>query len=453
MALIPILIVVILFALLFSVIILVKSAKNKSSSLKKGDVVQKKGRAAVIKEAEKRLIKDPRDINALETLGKLYFQEENWDSAAGIYKTLYDLSGVHPEIDGLNAAKKMGISYYKSGKVDEAQSAFMMAGKKDPNDFDVNFYLGKVFLDKNIYDKAAACLKKCKILNPENTELSGLIASTLFKQSKFRECLPFYKQALDVDPGNKEILFNMAMAMAESGLGDKALKVFVHLRPDPVYGPQSCLEAGKLHEKVKNTTAAIQDYEIASKLPAVPDQIKLQIKYRCGNCYISMNDIPKALVCYNQILDINPNYKDVAGLVSRYSELNQNKNLKTYLLAGTSDFVALCRKLIPLFNPNSVIQVEDVVVETQSVEISCVVTNNKNETKQLFRFYRVQSQIGDVYVREFHSKMRDMKCDIGYCITQAEFSDAAHRYVEGRPLDLIEKDKLTKLLKQITVMN
>jgi len=453
MALIPVLIVVILFALLFSIIILVKSAKSKPQSSRKTDAVQRKGRTAVIKEAEKRLMRDPRNADALETLGKLYFQEENWGSAAGIYKTLYDLSGVHPDINEVEAAKKMGICYYKSGKIDEAQSAFMMAGKKEPNDFDVNYYLGRVFLDKNVFDKAAVCFKKCKIMNPDNTELSGLIAFALFKQSKYRECLPFFKQALDIDPGNKEILFNMAVAMAECGMGDKALKVFVHLRPDPVFGPQSCLEAGKLHEKIKNTTAAIQDYEIANKLPAVPDQIKLQIKYRCGNCYISMNDIPKALVCYNQILDVNPNYKDVAGLVSRYSELNQNKNLKTYLLAGTSDFVALCRKIIPLFNPNSNIQIEDVVVENQSVEISCIVTNNKNETKQLFRFYRVQSQIGDVYVREFHSKMRDLKCDIGYCITQAEFSDAAHRYVEGRPLDLIEKDKLTKMLKKVTMMN
>jgi hypothetical protein len=31
------------------------------------------------------------------------------------------------------------------------------------------------------------------------------------------------------------------------------------------------------------------------------------------------------------------------------------------------------------------------------------------------------------------------------------FSDSAHKYTEGRPIDLIEKEQLTKLLKKINL--
>jgi hypothetical protein len=60
--------------------------------------------------------------------------------------------------------------------------------------------------------------------------------------------------------------------------------------------------------------------------------------------------------------------------------------------------------------------------------------------------------MGDIYVREFHTKLRDTKCDLGLCVTMGSFSDSAHKYIEGRPIDLIEKDQLTKLLKKINLL-
>lgn len=454
MVVIAILIVVIVFALFFSILILVKHAKHKDmSSGKVAASAKKKGNSAVIREVEKRLAKDPRDIPALQTLASCYYESEMWDKAAGVYKTLNELSGVHPEIDYIETAKLAGKCFYNAGNIEAAQPFFILAGKKAPDDFDINYYMGKILFDKGVYDKAAACFKKCKILNQENMEMAECIAMSLFKAARFRDSLPFFKQALDFKPGNKEIIYNMAVAMSDSGMGDKALKLFMHLRPDPVFGPQSCFEAGKLHERIKNLPAAIQDYEIGMKLPSVPDQLLLQIKYRCGNAYIAVNNIQKALECFNQILNVSPNYKDVESLVSRYSELNQNKNLKTYLMAGNSEFVALCRKMVTGFHAQSVVKIDDVTVNTDNVEIIATVQNSKVEMKEIFRFYRSQTAVGDFHVREFHSKMRDSKCDSGYCITMGEFSDGAHKFAEGRPLDLIEKGELNKMLKRVTMFN
>ena len=83
---------------------------------------------------------------------------------------------------------------------------------------------------------------------------------------------------------------------------DKALKVFVHLRPDPQYGAMSCLEAGKMHERFKDYASAIGDYEIALKLSNVPDNILVQIKYHIANDYIATNNIPKGLAVLKAFL-------------------------------------------------------------------------------------------------------------------------------------------------------
>lgn len=425
--------------------------KHKNSSLI--EKVHKKGKSALVKEAEKKLVKDPHNIPALETIGEIYYQDKNWEKVWGVYKTLYDLSAAHIEIDVAKSTLRMGLSAFYQNRIEDAVNVLMVTIKKDPDNFEANLVLGKVLLQKNIIDKAAYCLKKAKTLMPENNEVNALLGKCLFKMQKYRESLQFIKQALEESPDNKELLYDMAVAMSECGLSEKALKIFIHLRPDPEFGPLSCLEAGKMHERVKDFQNAIKDYEIALRHQNMNEQLAIQIKYRLGNTYIAMNNISQGLVYLKQVQMMKAGYKDTDSLVSRYAELNQNKNLQIYLLSGTSDFVALCRKLISVFFKESFVKIEDIQVTSGFVEIVCNAENVKWESKQIFRFYRTQNIIGDLYIREFHGKIRDTKCDNGVCVTVGSFSESAHRFVEGRPLTLVEKDELTKMLKKITAMN
>ncbi|MBO4546889.1 MAG: restriction endonuclease, partial [Treponema sp.] len=59
--------------------------------------------------------------------------------------------------------------------------------------------------------------------------------------------------------------------------------------------------------------------------------------------------------------------------------------------------------------------------------------------------------VGELFVRDFHAKIKDKKVDRGYCVTPGTFSEEAHKYVEGRPIDLIEKTQLMALLKKVTL--
>lgn len=447
---ISVLIAVIVAALFIIILMAVISAKNKEPK-KASDVINKKGRSAVIKEAEKKLAHDPHNVPSLQQLGELYFSEKNWEKAWSVYKTLYDISAAHVEVDQTKASLRMGIAAYQLGKIDDAVNALMIAMKKDSANYDIAYYLGMALLKKGVYDKAIYCLKRAHEINPAASAVNEPLGFAFFNLQKYKEALPFLKRVLDEHPENKEVMFDMAVAMTETGYGDKSLKIFMHLRPDPVFGAKSCLEAGRLHEKTKAFEAAIQDYEIGMKLENVDQQVMLQIKYRCANCYIAQKNISKGLTLLKQIQNVHPSFKDVNALVSRYSELNQNSNLQTYLLSGTSDFVALCRKFIQTFYPNAFVKIEDVSVQSECVEILCTVEAGKWSDKELFRFYRTGNVVGDIYIRDFHSKIRDVKCDKGVCVTMGTFSESAHKFIEGRPVDFIEKEQLVKILKKINM--
>jgi len=451
---ISVLIAIVIAAFLVVMIMLVRNLKkeNRKAANNVQEKIQKKGKSTILKEAQKKLSKDPHNIQALMAVGDICFSEKNWEKVYGAYKTLYELSSAHSEIDVAKVTLRMGISAQQLGKPEEALNALMLSYKKDPDSIECNFCLGKVLYEKEIYDKAIACLKKVKIAKPDNQEANLLIGNSLFKMHKFRESLTFFKSVLDESPDNKEVLYNMAMAMTEVGYGEKALKLFMHLRPDPQYGPQSCLEAGKMHEKVKNYQAAIQDYDIAFKLQNVPEQVLIQIKYRAASSYIALNDIPKALAMLKQIQTMKAGYKDVEALIACYSELNQNKNLQVYLMSGTSEFIALCRKFISTYYKDAFVKVEDVAVESDSVDIRVDIEHPRWTAKQLFRFYRSQSTISDIFIRECHSKMRDTKCDKALCVTMGFFSESAHKFVEGRPIDLMEKEALSRILQKINII-
>ncbi len=431
----------------FATILILISGKKSSHS--KSNLKQK-NRATIIRECTKKLAHNPHNVQALKPLAELYYSEHLWDKALPLYDTLSNIASRHPEIEIGETNLKQGICLVKLGKAQEATQKLIIALKSNPTSYEANLFLGKSLFKLNNFEKAIPLLKKALSLNPEASGVYQPLGLACYKAHMFKEAIQYLRRALDENPEDKEALYTLADSMQECGFGDKALKIFSHLRPDPKFGAQSSLSSGIIHTKMQQLDKAAQDFEIGLKLPDIPQDIYLELNYRLAACYFRLNKISLGLDCLNKIQAIVPIYKDVSQLISRYKELNQNSNLQIYLTSGTSDFVALCRNLVKSFHSKSFVKIIDVSVITDSIEILCEVENSKWEDKELFRFYRNSGSIGELYIRDFHGKIRDTKCDKGFCITSGIFSDEAHKYIDGRPIDLIEKPQLLKMLKSIS---
>ena len=208
--LIPVLISITVAVVLITIILILSSAKRNAKDTRADKVastVQKKGMSAVVKEYEKKLAHDPHNVEALTGLGSVYYNDGNWDKVWSIYKTLFDLSSAHTEIDVAEVTRKWGIAGYYLKKYDEAINALMFSIKKEPDSFETNFFLGSTLVEKQTYDKAAYCFKKCKIIQPENSDVNKQLGLCLFKSQKYRDSLAYLKKALDVEPENKELLY------------------------------------------------------------------------------------------------------------------------------------------------------------------------------------------------------------------------------------------------------
>ena len=436
---------------LFIIIAVVAVATVAMTGLKGRETlsVGKKNKAAAIREATKRLAQNPNDSAALLTVGDIYFQDQDWEKAYASYAPLLDqMSGRIPS-EQFEISLRYGISAMKTDRFVEAKKGLLLAKNINPNHFEINYNLGYIYYIQKEYEKAVPFLRKALITQPDNVMALKYLGYTLQSLRKYQEALPSLKKVLDVQPDNKEALFAMGECFYEVGSNDQALKIFTHLRVSPEIGSRASLYAGLIRMRANQLDKAIEDFEIGLKHDSIPLDIMNELRYNLAAARIKTQDLQKALVQLKEIQTVSPGYKDVASLIMRYQELNQNKNLHTYLMSGQSEFVGLCRRIVSRFFPNAKVKILDISVLATYTDIVAEIDTPKWADLVIFRFFRSQGSVGELVLRDFHGRIKEMKAGKGICMTAGTFTEEARRFTEGRPMDLFDKNRLNKVLNAI----
>jgi tetratricopeptide (TPR) repeat protein len=409
-----------------------------------------KGRDAIIRDANKRLAQNSHDLQALTALGNLYYKEEAWDEALKIYTMLVEIAPGHQDANVFEINLRYGLSALKKGVQNEAYKGLSIARSIRQDNFEVNFNLGVLEFQKKGYEKAIQLLQQARAQDPENPAVLRYLGHAFFKLKKYKEAMNFIRKAIEVAPDDKESLYTLAECYYDANQVDQALKIFTHLRPDPVMGPSACLFAGTINMNQHQMDRAILDFEIGLKHQSIKPDILLELKYRLATLFLKQQEIGKALVHLKDIQSINASYKDVNILIGKYQELNANRNLQIYLMAPSPDFVALCRKVVMSFYNRAKTKITNISVsKNEWADILADVDTPKWSDTVMFRFIRTPGAIGELILRDFHSQVKDAKAGKGICITVGKFSDEAKRFTEARLIDLIEKDRLTAILNNV----
>jgi tetratricopeptide (TPR) repeat protein len=441
-----VLILAVIAALVFLIVSVVKKLSSGDSG---GSGPKNKDRDSIMKYANKRLAQNPKDTQALYELANLYYSEETYDKSLHLFKLLLDKPESSSLFNEVDIIYKYAISALKTNKIDEAYKYLEYARKKNKDIFEVNYNLGVIDFDRKNYEKALPCFVAAKNLLPDHAATLQYIGKILYYSGKFKEAAEYLKKSFELSPGDKDILHVLGQTYNEAGQIENAYKIFSHLRPDPVYGPMASLEAGRIDIKKKNYVKAIEDLELGLKHKEIEPKTKLELLYQLGTTYILENKINVAVKCFDVILSISPNYKDVAALKSKYSELASNNNLKIYLMSPTSDFVNLCKSLVPLLYPKAQVKITDATaVKNDYVDVVAEVTSNEMEDIALFRFMRATTPIGDMVLRDLYFKSKDVKAGQSFCLTAGTFSETATKFVEARTIDLICEKQLMSLLSK-----
>jgi tetratricopeptide (TPR) repeat protein len=447
--LIPIVAVVAAFILGVGILIMVMT-RSKGQGNEGGGVTRSKDREALLHSASKRLAQNPRDIPALVSLGALYYKEENWDEALKTYGLLMEVAAGHTDVNAFEMNLHYGIAALKKGMQNEAYKGLSTARSLKQDSFEVNFNLGVLEFQKKAYEKSIQLLQQARSQDPENPAALRCLGHAFFKLKKYKEAMNFIRKAIEIAPDDKESLYTLAECYYDANQIDQALKIFTHLRPDPVMGPSACLFAGTINMNQRQVDSAIVDFEIGLKHQNIKPDILLELKYRLATLLLKQQEIGKALEHLKEIRAVNGSYRDVNILIGKYQELNANRNLQIYLMAPSADFVALCRKVVMGFYNKAKTKITNIEVnKNEWADILADVDAPKWSDTVMFRFIRTPGAIGELVLRDFHSHLKEAKAGKGICITVGNFTDEAKRFTEARLIDLIEKDRLSAILNNV----
>jgi tetratricopeptide (TPR) repeat protein len=416
----------------------------------KGGGTRIKNRDALIKNANKRLLQNPRDPEGLQTLGDIYFQEKAWDKVYKTYEILVEAAGASPAINEFEANLRYATAAMQLGFTNEAYKGFAVARSLNQDDFEVNYNLGYMEFQKQNYERAIQLLQQARTQDPEHVPTLRYLGHSFFKEKKYKEAMSLIRKAIDLAPEDKESLYTLAECYYEANQIDQALRIFSHLRPDPKMGPDACLFSGTIKVTQHQFDKAVQDFEIGLKHQNIKPDVLTELKYRAATTYLKLQEIGKALIYLKDIQAENPSYKDVAPLIGRYQELNANQNLQIFLMAPSADFIALCRKIVMTYYPRAKIKITNISLnKNEWADLLAEVDTPKWSDLVMFRFIRTQGAIGELTVRDFHSHLKEVKAGKGICIAVGNFSEEAKRYTEARLIELIEKDKLNIILNTV----
>lgn len=448
--------VVVIIALLLTVIgalaafAVVFFLKRGGSGKQRARTAPKKDRTQALKDANRALAANPRDPRALQVIADLYYDEKAWDKAMKTYAILVDLAASHSEIVEWEVTARYGLCALQLKSWDDAYRSLMIARTLKDDSFEINYNLGHLEFRRGNIEKAIALLSSA--IEQQSTHVASrrYLGRAFHKAQRYREAVRELRWVVDNDPEDKESLFYLAQSYFELGQGEQALMIFTHLRPDPALGPHSALYAGTIHLQKREWEKAALDFELGLRHTEIRPEVMIELRYRLADSYMKQQEIGKALQQLAAIQQVNPSYKDVSAQLSRTKELHGNRNLQTYLISPTSEYVTLCRRMVMTFFRNAKIKILDVSVQkNEFADILTEVETSRWEDIILFRFIRGTGLVGELVVRDLNSRLKETRAGRGYCVTAGTFSETASGFVEARLIDLLDKDELLKIFAKL----
>ncbi len=214
----------------------------------------------------------------------------------------------------------------------EAIRYFEEVRKKDPKRQDVYPFLAKEYMNVKKYRQAERVMLSLLARDSEamvGYYYLGAIYGAYLKQPS--RAIAIYQKILTREPDNVQVIDAISQLYLDSGKPEKALDMFVKLekyRPNDV---SLKLKIARLHYKLKNYPAAIQNFEeVLEKNPGSD-----KIIYYLGVLYEESGQIDNAIKMFETVPPVSGLYKDARlRLAYQYKARGEIAKAKSVLEVG-----------------------------------------------------------------------------------------------------------------------
>jgi len=169
------------------------------------------------------------------------------------------------------ADAKTGDSYAQQGRYPEAIQAYLRAVAANPNLTGIYLNLGLAYFKLGDFRKAASAFEKENARAPSE-RVSTLLAMSDFGLGNYRQAADRLKPIAAAQPDNTELSYLLAKCYLWAGRHDDAKEIFRQLLQRDANSPAAHMLLGEAFDADGRTADAVTEYEAAaSAAPAQPD--------------------------------------------------------------------------------------------------------------------------------------------------------------------------------------
>lgn len=191
--------------------------------------------------------------------------------------------------------------YADLGRHGQAEEMFYLAQELEPECPHCFFNIGNSLAQRGQTDRALYCWERVLNIDPEYPGVRQCIALAYRAQGKLLEAHEYLLAELRDDPGNSDILFDLAELALESGRpAAAAAKLAQIIELDPSYW-QAHLGLGKLLLERGEAARAIEHFRLAEA--TVDGDGDRELQARMGEAYLRLGDYDQARQCLEAAVD------------------------------------------------------------------------------------------------------------------------------------------------------
>jgi len=210
-----------------------------------------------------------------------------------------------------SAQVAIAVRYYQAGQFREASQVCRQILALNPNDIATLHLTGLLALQAGFNEQAINVLAAAIELNDKISDLHSSIAEALQRLGRFEEAITHYRQALALDPGYVEALYNCGNILLKLKNFAEALANYDRvLAIEPDFA-EAIHNRGNTLFELTRYEEALADYDRAL---VIKPRFAYALSNR-GNALIQLKRYEEALASCNQALAIDPS--DVGALANR----------------------------------------------------------------------------------------------------------------------------------------
>ncbi|XP_057558288.1 protein O-mannosyl-transferase TMTC1 isoform X5 [Hippopotamus amphibius kiboko] len=242
----------------------------------------------------------PEFADAYSSLASLLAEQERFKEAEEIYQ-----AGVKNCPDSADLHNNYGVFLVDTGSPEKAVAHYQQAIKLSASHHVAMVNLGRLYRslgDNSVaeewYKRALQVARKAEILSP--------LGALYYNTGRYEEALQIYREAVALQPSQRELRLALAQVLAVMGQTKEAEK----MTNDIVSEETGCLECYRLlsaiHSKREQHDKALDAIDKALKLKPKDPKVISELFFTKGNQLREQNLLDKAFESYKAAVELNP---------------------------------------------------------------------------------------------------------------------------------------------------